>query len=63
MATKKTAEVTKKKVKRERSDEGPRGWLFPMLESAYTKLIPPGEGGGGGASSTGAGPDVVRRRP
>ena len=40
MATKKAAEVTNKKVKRERSDEGPRGWLFPMMESAYTKLIP-----------------------
>ena len=38
MAAKK--KFARKKVKRERSDAGPREWLFPMLESAYTKLIP-----------------------
>src|SRR4029453_1601082 len=32
--------LARKRVKRERSDAGPREWLFPMLESAYTKLIP-----------------------
>src|SRR5262245_46774635 len=37
MAAKKYA---RKKMKRERPDAGPREWLFPMLESAYTKLIP-----------------------
>ena len=38
MAAKK--KLVRKRVKRERSDTGPREWLFPMLESAYTKLIP-----------------------
>ena len=38
MAAKKR--LARKRVKRERSDAGPREWLFPMLESAYTKLIP-----------------------
>ncbi len=33
MATKKTAEVAKKKVKRERLDKGPRRWLFPWCPS------------------------------
>src|SRR4030095_5675173 len=32
--------LVRKSVKRERSDAGPREWLFPMLESAYSKLIP-----------------------
>ena len=38
MAAKK--KLVRKRVKRERSEAGPREWLFPMLESAYTKLIP-----------------------
>src|SRR5262245_35557785 len=35
-----TKRPARKRVKRERTDAGPREWLFPMLESAYTKLIP-----------------------
>jgi hypothetical protein len=48
---KKGAAPTRKKLtKRPRSkglgverESGPRGWLMPILESAYTKLMPKGE--------------------